>query len=241
MARADQLLASQGLDVAGNERPGVLRQQVNRGLGGELLADHGGPGDHSALARPETIQPRRQQRRDRRGDRELGLEATPFCEHGDELLDEKRVPIGGLSTRTIAAGARPRARLAISASQSGSGRRSSTRELAFDFPRPQPGRSSRSSGRAMQTTRIGAPCTRSARYSTKSRNVVSAQCRSSKKTTRGRSRASASNRLRVAQKISSRSLDASAAPIASWRLSASGRASCPSARSFPVGPAAVSS
>ena len=82
--------------MAGDERAGILGQEVNRSLGGELLADHGGPGDHGALARPETIQPRRQQRRDRRWDRELGLVATSFCEHGDELLDEEGVSIGGL-------------------------------------------------------------------------------------------------------------------------------------------------
>ena len=53
-------------------------------------------------------------------------------------------------------------------------------------PRHQSGRSSRSSGRARQTSRSGASCVHSTRYSTRSRKVASAQWRSSRTTTSGR-------------------------------------------------------
>ena len=52
---------------------------------------------------------------------------------------------------------------------------SSRREPAFARSRIQAGRCSRSSGRAMQTRRMGASRVRSVRYSTRSRNVGSAQ------------------------------------------------------------------
>ena len=75
--------------------------------------------------------------------------------------------------------------------------------VAFRFPPPQPGLSSRSSGRAMQTMRIGTSRDHSATCSIKSRNVGSAQLRSSKPTMRGFRRASASKSLRIPQKPSS--------------------------------------
>ena len=52
---------------------------------------------------------------------------------------------------------------------------------------PRPGRASRSSGRAMATSRIGASRDQSAMCSTRSSSVGSAQLRSSKTTTSGRS------------------------------------------------------
>ena len=61
-------------------------------------------------------------------------------------------------------------------------------------------RASRSSGRAMQTTRSGASRTQSATCSIRSSSVGSAQLTSSKTTTSGRSRASDSNSRRTAQK-----------------------------------------
>ena len=102
-------------------------------LGGELLADHGGTGDHGTLTRPEAIEARRQQRRDRRGYRELGLVATPLGEHGDELFDEERVSIGDLEhPRPCGRGETPSEvgdqRLAVA-----SGRRSSMRSSRSAF------------------------------------------------------------------------------------------------------------
>ncbi len=82
--------------MAVNERARILRQQLERGLGRELLAGHGGARDHGAHAGPEAVEAGRQQRRDRRRDRQLDLVISPFGEHGDELFDEQGVPTGGL-------------------------------------------------------------------------------------------------------------------------------------------------
>ena len=64
-------LLHQRLQVTSAEGAGVLGQQVERGLGGELLADDRGAGDHRPLAGPEPVQACRQQRIDRRRDRAL--------------------------------------------------------------------------------------------------------------------------------------------------------------------------
>ena len=64
---------------------------------------------------------------------------------------------------------------------------SSSTVVALSLPPAQIGRRSSSSGRAMQTSRIGASRLQSATCSTRSRKVGSAQCRSSKtQTTRRR-------------------------------------------------------
>ena len=154
---------------------------------------------------------------------------TSFCEHGDELLDEQRVPLGGLEHSAFVAGARPRARLrdqrlAVRV------RKALEQEGARVRASRGPSQAAPRAARAGRCRRggSGTPRTRSARYSTRSRKVGSAQWTSSKKRTRGRSRASASNRLRVAQKISSRS-PTSATPIASEAVGER-RASVPSAR-----------
>ena len=124
-------LRRQGLQMAQAECPGILGQQIERGLGGELLADDRGSRDHGPLAGPEPVEARLEQRVDRRGDRQLGLVAAPFGEHGDELLDEEGVSLGGLEHSGLVSGARSRARLPISASHSRSGRRSSTSDPVF--------------------------------------------------------------------------------------------------------------
>ena len=64
----------------------------------------------------------------------------------------------------------------------------SSTDETFRFPPAQAGRSSRSSGRARPSRRIGASNVQSTTYSTRSRNVGSAQWRSSKTRTSGRSR-----------------------------------------------------
>ena len=84
---------------------------------------------------------------------------------------------------------------------------SSSTVVAFTLPPPQPVRRSSSSGRAMQSNRIGASRDRSATCSTRSRKVCSPQCRSSKTQTSGRSTATTSRSLRNAQAISSRGGD----------------------------------
>ena len=201
----DQLLAHQGLDVAGNERARNLGQELNHRIDGELLADDGGAGYHGPHARPEAIEARRQQRRDRRGDRELGLVASPSASMATSCSMKSGFPSAISRTRALVASARLER-----------GCRSASRSLGPEGARA--GASSRSAIRRaparslLEELRTGDAnnedwCvrTRSARYSTRSRKVCSAQCTSSKKTTSGRSRARTSKRLRVAQKISSRS------------------------------------
>ena len=56
-----------------------------------------------------------------------------------------------------------------------------------------PGRTSRSSGRAMQSSKSGEPRERSATWSSRSSSIGSAQCRSSNTATSGRSAATASS------------------------------------------------
>ena len=68
---------------------------------------------------------------------------------------------------------------------SSSERGSSSTDVAFSLPPPQPGRTSSSSGRARQTRRIGASRVESAMCSTRSRKVASPQWMSSKTRTRG--------------------------------------------------------
>lgn len=87
----------------------------------------------------------------------------------------------------------------ISCSDSSSVSGSSTIERAL---RPRPA-SSTNSGRARQTSRTGASLVHSVRCSIMSSIVASAQWTSSKQTTSGLSRASDSQSLRTAQKLSS--------------------------------------
>src|SRR6266581_2767614 len=87
----------------------------------------------------------------------------------------------------------------VSSEESGSSR---TLE-ALSLPPPQADRRSSSSGRAMQSSRIGASRLKSAMCSTRSRKTGSPQCRSSNTTTSGPRAAAASKSLRTAQAISS--------------------------------------
>ena len=86
----------------------------------------------------------------------------------------------------------PRASSSTNSVLSVSERGSSRIEVEFSFPPPQPGRTSRRSGRARQTSRIGAARIQSARCSIRSRNVGSPQWMSSKTSTSG---ARSANRL----------------------------------------------
>ena len=87
-------------------------------------------------------------------------------------------PPGAAAARAARATSR-----AVSSSESGE----SEIVSAFGLPPPQPGRRSSSSGRAVQTTSSGTPPAQSTRWSTKSSRSSSAQCRSSKTSTSGRS------------------------------------------------------
>ena len=134
--------------------------------------------EHHALARVELVEPRREQRLDRR--RHRRPRRPGVADERDHLLDEERVALGRLEdpVAQVVVDARraPRAAAPVSAASSGS----SSTVVAFTLPPPHPGRRSSSSGRAMQSSRIGASRDRSATCSTRSRNVSSPQCRSSK-------------------------------------------------------------
>ena len=93
---------------------------------------------------------------------------------------------------------RPSASRRASASASGSSRI----DVAFSLPPPQPGLTSRSSGRATQRRRIGAARDQSTTCSTRSSIGSSAQWRSSITSTSGRSRARSSRSARVASCVS---------------------------------------
>ena len=105
-----------------------------------------------------------------------------------------------MSTRR---GSPPPRRFSTSRSDSSGESGSSVRVLARSLPPPQPGRTSSSSGRAMQATRIGASRLRSVTWSTRSSRLGSAQWRSSSTTTSGRERDRPSKNRRTAQPISS--------------------------------------
>jgi hypothetical protein len=94
-------------------------------------------------------------------------------------------------------------------------RGSSSTVTALARPPAQAGRSSSSSERAMPTSRTGRPCGPSAIPSSRSRKVGSAQCRSSKTSSSGRSAASVSSSRLVAQAASSIGAGAASSPI-SW-------------------------
>ena len=78
----------------------------------------------------------------------------------------------------------------------------------------QCGRASTSSGRPRQSSKMGVALLEAATYSSRSRNVGSAQCRSSRQTTRGRSWASVSSRRRMAQNVSSAGEGSASVPVA---------------------------
>ena len=86
---------------------------------------------------------------------------------------------------------------------------------AFGLPPPQPGRRVSSSGRAVPTTSSGTPDDHSTRWSTKSSRWSSAQCKSSKTRTSGRSSARPSKKRRQAVNASSRASPEGSAPPAS--------------------------
>ena len=115
------------------------------------------------------------------------------------------LPSAASTTRRLTAAVKWRRErsASISRSDSASERDSRRIDVALSLPPAQVGRESSSSGRATVSSSIGASRVQSATCSTRSRNVGSAQCRSSSTTTSGRSRATRSRSVRVAQAISS--------------------------------------
>ena len=120
----------------------------------------------------------------------------------DHLLDEQRVALGGLADpvrRPSSSCAEARDQQLRLVGPSGS----SSTVVAFTLPPAQPGRRSSSSGRAMQSSRIGASRERSATCSTRSRNVSSAPVDVVEDADQRPLGGAASSSLRKAQAISS--------------------------------------
>ncbi len=141
--------------------------------------------EHASLGSVELVEPRGEQRLDRRRDDDVAAAATPARQR-DHLLDEERIALGGLADAlaevVVEVGRGSRSAGRSRRASSGSSRTF----VAFTFPPAQPARRSRSSGRAMQSRRIGASRERSATCSTRSRNVSSPQWTSSSTQTIGR-------------------------------------------------------
>ena len=147
--------------------------------------------EHAPLGRLELVEARREQRL--QGGRDDHL-AVRLAGHRHHLLDEERVAARGAGD--------PLAQLAGDAL--GDQLLDVVVGQRLEPKRHRPGgRRSTSSGRAMQSSRIGAPEESSATCSIRSRNVSSPHWMSSKTTTSGRSAAACSSVLRKAQAISS--------------------------------------
>ena len=167
----------------------------------ELLALDGRPLDHRALVAAQPVEPRGEQRLDRRRDGDVGQVAGRRPSDRPRGRAGRRRSASRASPRRTAAlpsaasrmrarassgsAARPR-RFAISSPHSSSESGSSRIVAALNLPPPHAGRRSSSSGRAMQSTRIGASRDQSAMCSIRSRNVGSPQWMSSNTTTSGR-------------------------------------------------------
>ncbi len=138
----------------------------------------------------------------------------------------------------------------MSTAHSSSERGSSEIDVAFNFPPPQSGRASSSSGRAMHASRIGASTDQSATCSINASIVGSAHCTSSIRNTSGRVAAIASRSRRIAHSVSSCAASSPSIPTtcptcaamrsrcSSATTNAAIRARASSAVSAPVSPAA---
>ena len=130
---------------------------------------------------------------------------TLLGHHREHLLDEERIASAVLEIRARVSpesSMSPRS-ASISSSVSCSESGSRTTEATFARPPANRGRSSTSSDRPRQTKTIGASFDHSTMCSTRSRSAGSAQWASSRRTTSGRRRASASKSFRAAQNVSS--------------------------------------
>ena len=168
----------------------------------------GRPGRAPGPRRCGTPGPRPRRAREPRARRSAAGRAAPRAAPGSSAGRRRRSPCESCTIASIsstnsglpsAARADPLAQLGVELGRRRAGARSarpsrasssgsSRTVVAFSLPPPQPGRSSSSSGRARHRSRIGASRDQSATCSTRSRNVGSAQWRSSKTTTSGRSR-----------------------------------------------------
>ena len=106
--RVDELLVGQRMELGADRGLHALRGQVLDGVPDEDVADHGGGLDDRPLLGLEVVEPRRKQCLDRGRHRHAvdRADGTPAAvleandalvdEHGQELLDEERIPLRGL-------------------------------------------------------------------------------------------------------------------------------------------------
>ena len=101
-ARPDEAAAGERLQVRISGRRRIRIEERDDVASGELLSDDGSALEHRALARPEPVEARGEQRLDRLGQRALGEAA--FEREGEELLEEERVPLGRLGDASALVG-----------------------------------------------------------------------------------------------------------------------------------------
>ena len=161
------------------------RASARRALRGGSAALDRRVHQHRALGRREAIDARRQHRLDARRQRHEPL----LARDGHELLEKQRVALGGRDDPAVARD--PGSSCPTSPRSPAPRRRTAprARAAAAGCGAAQAGRLSSSSGRARQSSRIGAPLENATTYSIRSSSVGSAQWTSSTIRTSGRSRA----------------------------------------------------
>ena len=197
-------------ELLSHEQLQLRRDVLGRGSGGER--DNGSAMEHltfdraavddGSLVLAERVETRLEHRLDRR--RDLDRLARVCRASVTSSSRKSGLPSAVARIRDLVSGSSstPTSRLSASSAAMSAASGSSRTEVAFSLPPPQPGRASRSSGRAMQSRKIGTSRDQSATCSTRSWSGGSAQCRSSSTTTSGRSCASRSKSARVESCVS---------------------------------------
>ena len=170
---ADQLLPDEREEMGGDVVALGRRRQLLHGAAVEDLPFDGAAADHVALARAEPVEPGLQERLDRRRHHDLAVAAV--LAHGIASISSMKSGFPSAACRILArtssVSCAPPASREINSSQSSPESASSRIVVALSLPPPQPGRSSSSSGRAMQSRRIGASRDQSATCSIRSRKT----------------------------------------------------------------------
>ncbi len=179
--------------------PLVGRDQLEDRLEREAAADHRRALEHCALGRVEPVQPRMEDVADRAAKSDVaGRLRVLLIGEGGQLLEEERISLGQLRDALAHDGGRVERVEQAARVQVRQGLEPQSRLRPRDPLRPP----FRELGRARQRSSTCAPPRRTERCSIRSSSVSSAQWMSSKTATSGRSRASSSNRLRVAANTS---------------------------------------
>ena len=200
----DQTLADERVEVRADPVAKLLGREFGDGAPPELLADHRGALQHACSSGSS--------RSSRAASSALidgGIGSSPTSratQRRRRARARRRRGASGRAPRRRAGCPRRRARCGARSRRRARPCREGSRAARAPRPRRaaratrrspgQPGRSSSRSGRASASTSIGAPRLQPTRYSMRSSSVGSAQCRSSRTSTRGRVRATASSSFR---------------------------------------------